>query len=124
MNSVLQALSFTSSLSEDLLLTEKTLETNSTANRLLVNELVNVFYLLHFEQSSSISPMPFKQILGDLKPMYRGNQQQDAHEFLTFLLDYLHDALDKVSKPSTTAHTQSQSPIVDAFYVSKRQSSG
>ena len=98
MNSVLQALSFTSSLTDDLLLTKTILDTNNTANRLVVNELVNLLYLLHCTQYSSISPAPFKQILGDVQPMYRANQQQDAHEFLTYLLDYLHDALDKVRR--------------------------
>jgi len=35
--------------------------------------------------------------VGKHQPMFAGNEQQDSQEFLTFLLDALHEGLNKVS---------------------------
>ena len=46
------------------------------------------------------TPKKFKKILTEVNPMYTGNIPQDAQEFLSFLLDCLHEDLNKVkNKP-------------------------
>ncbi|KAJ8311552.1 hypothetical protein KUTeg_010907 [Tegillarca granosa] len=43
-----------------------------------------------------ISPRDFKWMVGKHQPMFAGHDQQDSQEFLTFLLDGLHESLNKV----------------------------
>lgn len=65
---------------------------------LIVKEWFNLIYLLWCRQYNYISPLPFKSAVGKLQHAYLGTQQQDAHEFLVFLLDSLHEDLNQVGK--------------------------
>jgi len=48
-----------------------------------------------------LSPDSFKIILGLCSKKYEGNEQEDAHEFLNYLLDMLHEDLNRViNKPN------------------------
>lgn len=52
----------------------------------------------------SISPSRFKSALGRFAPQFSGYQQQDSQEFLAFLLDGLHEDLNRVKiKPYISA---------------------
>ena len=44
----------------------------------------------------SVAPRVFKAKLGALKPEFAGYRQQDSHEVLTFLLDGLHEDLNRI----------------------------
>jgi ubiquitin C-terminal hydrolase len=94
MNSVLQSLSFTSLLTNYVLSDEyaKNMNLNnlSVPQGIVANEYLNLIFLLRCGQYSNLTPAPFKQIIGHVQHSYLGNHQQDAHEFLIFLLDYLH----------------------------------
>ncbi|CAM9805211.1 unnamed protein product [Chrysoparadoxa australica] len=47
-----------------------------------------------------ISPSQFKEVVGTLMPQFRGYAQHDVQEFLSFLLDAVHEDLNRVdSKP-------------------------
>ena len=47
------------------------------------------------------SPKTFKIILGMCSKKYEGNEQEDAHEFITYLLDMMHEDLNRViNKPN------------------------
>lgn len=46
----------------------------------------------------SISPKFFKAILGKHAPQFSGTQQQDSQEFAAFLLDMLHEDLNRVTE--------------------------
>ncbi|KAK8231847.1 hypothetical protein HDK77DRAFT_430364 [Phyllosticta capitalensis] len=48
--------------------------------------------------SSSFSPKNFKYALGRAQPMFSGYGQQDSQEFLSFLLDGLHEDLNRIRK--------------------------
>ncbi|XP_065569068.1 ubiquitin carboxyl-terminal hydrolase 2-like [Artemia franciscana] len=45
-----------------------------------------------------IVPTNFKKLVNAYRPDFRGNDQQDSDEFLVFLLDALHEDLNKVKK--------------------------
>lgn len=42
--------------------------------------------------------MLFKTKVGALEPRFSTNEQQDSHEFLTLLMDWLHEDLKEVRK--------------------------
>ena len=48
-------------------------------------------------------PKNFKLILENLNDLYKGKEQQDAQEFLNFLLDGLHEDLNKCKEKNLTA---------------------
>jgi ubiquitin carboxyl-terminal hydrolase 4/11/15 len=49
-------------------------------------------------QSTSYSPREFKSILSRFAPQFSGYQQHDTQEFVAFLLDGLHEDLNRVLK--------------------------
>ncbi len=53
-------------------------------------------------QYKSVSPAALKQILGEIQPRFFGNQQHDSSELLSFLLDGLHEDLNRVHKKPPT----------------------
>ena len=51
-----------------------------------------------------VAPRAFKQALGEFQPRFSGYQQHDSQELLSFLLDGLHEDLNRVmKKPATQA---------------------
>ena len=55
---------------------------------------------LWFRKDASIQPLTFKKLIGRLQPDWAGFAQQDAAEVILFLLDKLHEDLNRVkSKP-------------------------
>ena len=83
MNSILQSLSFTS------LLTNYFFSNEFNSKEIIAKEYFNLLSLLCSEKYGCITPGPFKQILGHIRKDYLKHEQQDAHEFLIVLLDYL-----------------------------------
>ncbi|MEO1077402.1 MAG: hypothetical protein AAFX41_15765, partial [Bacteroidota bacterium] len=55
-------------------------------------------------EPGAVAPTVFKRIMGRIAPMFAGNEQHDAQELLTFLLDALHEDLNRcASKPYVEA---------------------
>jgi hypothetical protein len=51
-----------------------------------------------------VAPRSLKQVIGEFQPRFSGYQQQDSSELLSFLLDGLHEDLNRVrQKPATSA---------------------
>ena len=48
--------------------------------------------------SFSIAPMDFRETICKFSPQFQGHEQHDAQEFLSFLLDGLHEDLNRVTK--------------------------
>ena len=58
-------------------------------------------------QYQVVAPKVLKQVVGEFQPRFSGYQQQDSSEFLSFLLDGLHEDLNRVHKKPTTQPVES-----------------
>ena len=50
-------------------------------------------------EESVVVPSQFKQVIGSIHPNFAGNEQQDSQEFLSFILDQLHEDLNVAKRP-------------------------
>ena len=57
----------------------------------LLNEMWN-------EESPVVTPWSFKKVVGNFQPMFSGFAQHDSAELLSFVLDGLHEDLNRVLK--------------------------
>ncbi|XP_078040551.1 ubiquitin carboxyl-terminal hydrolase 8 [Augochlora pura] len=102
MNSIIQCLSNTTQLAKyftDNLYTGD-LNTNNDNNTQgqVVEEVAHVIKALWRGQYKSISPLDLKIAVGQYKLQFESYEQQDSHEFLTFLLDWMHNDLKRKCK--------------------------
>jgi len=58
-------------------------------------------------QYSTVAPRQFKQVIGEFQPRFSGYAQHDSSELLSFLLDGLHEDLNRVLKKPATAPVDS-----------------
>ena len=65
---------------------------------------------LWYGSSSHYSPDNFKKTLGIYQKMFSGYQQQDTQEFLNYLLDGLHEDLNKVINKPIVVQDESDNP--------------
>ncbi|XP_026666636.1 ubiquitin carboxyl-terminal hydrolase 8-like isoform X2 [Ceratina calcarata] len=109
MNSIIQCLSNTTHLAKYFMdnLYADDLNTNNDNNTQgqVVEEVAQVIKALWRGQYKSISPHDLKIAVGQYKLQFESYEQQDSHEFLTFLLDWMHNDLKKNCKvpPEMTA---------------------
>ena len=102
MNSALQCLSH-SSLLTDYFLSDKYEADINTENPIgmggeLANEYANLIGALWRDGALTVTPRKFKYSLARFAPQFSGYMQQDAQELLAFLLDGLHEDLNRVKK--------------------------
>ncbi|XP_076294142.1 ubiquitin carboxyl-terminal hydrolase 8 isoform X2 [Lasioglossum baleicum] len=102
MNSIIQCLSNTTNLTKyftDNMYTDD-LNTNNDNNTQgqVVEEVAQVIKALWRGQYKSISPHDLKIAVGQYKLQFESYEQQDSHEFLTFLLDWMHNDLKRKHK--------------------------
>ncbi len=112
MNSAIQAISHVEPLTEYFLSSIYPHEIN-TNNVLGMKGEVPLFYgqllkdLWSAKYASYISPKAFKYIVGKWCPQFIGDQQQDAQELLAFLLDGLHEGLNRCKQKGTFVNKDS-----------------
>ena len=80
-------------------------------------DLIKELYEKNVEKKS-IAPRNFKMNLGMCNPMFAGYSQQDSQEFLSFLLDGLHEDLNRIKdKP----YVENSSSGLDFDYSNKEK---
>ncbi|KAK3676083.1 hypothetical protein LTR78_003833 [Recurvomyces mirabilis] len=68
----------------------------------------------------SFTPREFKTTLGRLQPMFSGYGQQDSQEFLSFLVDALHEDLNRIEKKPYIENPDSDDARVrDKYYIAE-----
>uniref|UniRef100_A0A8C2AF28 Ubiquitin carboxyl-terminal hydrolase n=1 Tax=Cyprinus carpio TaxID=7962 RepID=A0A8C2AF28_CYPCA len=100
MNSILQCLSNTQSLRDYCLHNShrRDLNNNSRTNTALMEEFAKLIQTMWTSSSSeAVSPSEFKTQIQRYAPRFVGYNQQDAQEFLRFLLDGLHNEVNRVT---------------------------
>ena len=55
-----------------------------------------------------VIPREFKRIIGDFQPQFAGYDQQDSQEFMSFLLDGLHEDLNRCKRKPFVAKIESK----------------
>ncbi len=63
---------------------------------IVASEFSLLVYALWLGKFKQISPIYFKLTIGKYNEQFLNNEQQDAQEFLLFLLDGLHEDLNRV----------------------------
>ncbi|CAL8247390.1 unnamed protein product [Merluccius merluccius] len=102
MNSAVQCLSNIPPLTEYFLKDKYTDELNEDNPLGMKGEIARVYAELIKQgwsgKFSYVTPRPFKTQVGRFAPQFSGYQQQDSHELLAFLLDGLHEDLNRIRK--------------------------
>ena len=98
MNSILQCLSNFNMMADYFAGNEysRFINEKSETRGLIAIEFSVVLRALWAGQYKSISPGDFKQTIGRFKESFRGNEQQDAHELLVTLMEWLHNDTNEV----------------------------
>ncbi|NXH12808.1 UBP2 hydrolase, partial [Bucco capensis] len=114
MNSILQCLSNTKELRDYCLQNQylRDLNNNSRMRTALMSEFAKLIQLLWTSSpNDSVSPSEFKTQIQRYAPRFVGYNQQDAQEFLRFLLDGLHGEVNRVLvRPRATTDTLDHLP--------------
>ncbi|KAL3227405.1 hypothetical protein MRX96_048735, partial [Rhipicephalus microplus] len=104
MNSALQCMSNTPPLTE-YFMTDRYLSELNDSNPLgmrgeIAKSYADLVKVMWSGNCSSVIPRPFKMAVGRFAPQFSGFQQQDCQELMAFLLDGLHEDLNRViNKP-------------------------
>ena len=93
----------------------------------VTKSFVQIFQALWNNSSNTTSKLlyDFKSIIGNLNRQYAGTEQNDAQEFLLFLINTIHDELNLVAngrcrqktKVSTTSDTLWQDGLISLFRI-------
>jgi len=102
MNSILQCVSNTAPLANYFVTGgfENDLNPQSETRGQISKEFAEVLIRLWNSQYKSICPTDLKRTIGRYKREFSGSDQQDSHEFVITLMDWLHKETNKIHRPS------------------------
>lgn len=123
MNSALQCIRSVEELAIYFLLNEYKREINSNNplghNGAMATKYADVVQGI-YKGANSFSPSAFKSTLGRIMPTFSGFGQQDSQEFLSFLVDALHEDLNRIqSKPYRENPDSDDAKVKDPAYVAE-----
>ena len=102
MNSAIQCLSHCEDLTKYFILKHHLKDINSHNKYGSSGQVASAYYELILNlwngNSTHLSPGDFRQILVKIIKKFQGFSQQDSHELLTYLLDTLHEDLNRVAE--------------------------
>jgi ubiquitin C-terminal hydrolase len=112
MNSTLQCLSNTPFFISNYFLPAKHLSEVNKSNPLghkglLAMEFGNLVKEMWSGEYRALAPSKFKRVISDFAPQFDGYAQHDSHELLAFLLDGIHEDLNRVTKKVPTPAVES-----------------
>ena len=123
MNSVIQCLSNTLEFSKYFLLDLYKDEQNLTRfdpQGDLVEEFAQLLRSIWLDNDQVVSPQKFRRAFCRINKQFRGNMEQDAQEFLAFLLSSLHEQLNRVTKKTKYKEIEEKKENETQFEASKR----
>ncbi|CAK78771.1 unnamed protein product (macronuclear) [Paramecium tetraurelia] len=124
MNSSLQCLSNVTELTEYMIYNTFLQDLNEknplgTGGRLACN-YAELLKELYESTSTSVAPWNVKKIIGQQAPQFNGYSQQDSQELLSYLLDGLHEDLNRIKKkpyiPDVEYKGQSDQEFADLYW--------
>ena len=112
MNSIIQCLSNINYLSDYLRKHFGKFDIDKQPLSVAFSSLV---YDLFITQKKYIEPQLFKKIIGELNPLFKGNHEVDAKDLIIFLLEILHQELNKInySDPANIDYAQLEKDSFD-----------
>ncbi|XP_067129114.1 ubiquitin carboxyl-terminal hydrolase 2-like isoform X2 [Centruroides vittatus] len=106
MNSILQCLAHTKPLLDYCLRDNYTMDINTTQSSMkgtLIREFSNLLQMMWKNTTNAVNPHSFKTQIQRFAPRFTGYSQQDAQEFLRYILQGLHDDVNRISVMSRTS---------------------
>ena len=79
----------------------------------LVLEFINLLKEKWFGDRRTLTPRKLKEICGEYNPMFNTSDQQDAHDFYTFLVDKLHEETNIKSSNDNSYKENQNSETID-----------
>ncbi|CAD8046029.1 unnamed protein product [Paramecium sonneborni] len=129
MNSSLQCLSNVTELTEYMIYNTYLQDLNEknplgTGGRLACN-YAELLKELYESTSTSVAPWNVKKIIGQQAPQFNGYSQQDSQELLSYLLDGLHEDLNRIKKkpyiPDIEYKGQSDQEFADIYWQNHKK---
>lgn len=100
MNSILQCLAHTKPLLDYCLKDNYSMDINTTQSSMkgtLIREFSNLLQLMWKNTANAVNPHSFKTQVQRFAPRFMGYSQQDAQEFLRYILQGLHDDVNHIT---------------------------
>ena len=79
----------------------------------LITEFIDLLKEKYIKNKKTITPKKFKEICGNYNSTFKGYDQQDAHDFYTFLVDNLHEETNIKSSSNKKYEMKEESDTID-----------
>ena len=97
---------------EEIKFYEFIINKKKTNNGELISEFINLLKEKYVKNKKTITPKKFKEICGLYNETFKGYEQQDAHDFYTFLVDNLHEDTN-IKSNSSNKQIKEESDTID-----------